>query len=156
MRAPTLETERLLLRGAEPSDIDASAQMWGDPEVTRFIGGRPRTRQETWFALLRGVGLWEMKGYGYWVVTDRSGGAYLGECGFADFQRGLPEALMQGPEAGWAFSRDAWGRGVASEAVQAIHDWLDRSPWGHSCCVIEPGNLGSRKVAIRPDRMARS
>lgn len=149
MKAPTLETGRLTLRGAQPGDIDPAAEMWGNPEVTRFIGGRPRTRQETWFALLRGVGLWEMKGFGYWVVTDRSSGAFLGECGFADFQRGLPDELMQGPEAGWAFSPQAWGRGIASEAVGAIHDWLALTPHRSSCCVIEPANLASCKVASR-------
>ena len=56
MKAPILETERLVLRAAEPCDIDAAATMWGSQDVTRFIGGKPRTRQDAWFALLRGVG----------------------------------------------------------------------------------------------------
>lgn len=43
-RAPVLETERLILRGQRASDLDAFAAMWGDPEVTRFIGGKPATR----------------------------------------------------------------------------------------------------------------
>lgn len=64
MKAPTLETKRLILRGAEPCDIDSAAAMWATEDVTRFIGGKPRSRQDAWFALLRGVGLWEMKGFG--------------------------------------------------------------------------------------------
>ena len=147
MKAPTLETPRLLLRGAEPCDIDAAAAMWGSDEVTRFIGGKPRSRQDAWFALLRGVGLWEMKGFGYWVVTDKASGDFLGECGFADFERGLPKELIYGPEAGWAFGPQAWGKGIASEAVGAIHDWLDATLGSSSCCVIDPGNTASHKVA---------
>lgn len=147
MKAPTLETERLVLRGAEPRDIDAAAAMWGSDEVTRFIGGKPRTRQDAWFALLRGVGLWEMKGFGYWVVADRQTDAYLGEAGFADFERGLPKELIHGPEAGWAFSPQMWGKGLATEAVRAIHDWLDTTHFTSSCCVIDPDNAGSRRVA---------
>ena len=147
MKAPPIETARLLLRGAEPCDIDAAAAMWGNEEVTRFIGGKPRTRQDAWFALLRGVGLWEMKGFGYWVVTDKLTGEFLGECGFADFQRGLPPELVFGPEAGWAFGPQAWGKGFASEAVSAAHDWLDQNAGAASCCVIEPGNIASRRVA---------
>ena len=151
MKAPVLETERLVLRAAEPWDIDAAAAMWGSEPVTRFIGGTPRSRQDAWFALLRGVGLWEMKGFGYWVVTDKASGLYIGEAGFADFERGLPRDLISGPEAGWAFGADAWGKGLATEAVRAMHDWLDTTDFTTSCCVIEPGNSGSRRVAEKLD-----
>ncbi|ABI76919.1 putative acetyltransferase [Hyphomonas neptunium ATCC 15444] len=147
MKAPTLETARLILRGAEPCDIDFAAAMWGSEEVTRYIGGKPRSRQDAWFALLRGVGLWEMKGFGYWVVTDKATGEFLGEAGFADFERGLPKELIYGPEAGWAFGPQTWGKGVATEAVSAMHAWLDENVSASSCCVIEPSNLASCKVA---------
>ena len=147
MTPPVLETDRLRLRGALPEDLDAAARMWGDADVTRFIGGKPRTRQDAWFALLRGAGLWTLKGFGYWVVTDRKTGSFLGEAGFADFQRGLDPGLISGPEAGWAFAPEAWGRGIAAEAVLAAHRWLDQSGAQASCCVIEPGNLASIRVA---------
>jgi len=147
VKAPFLETPRLRLRPAEPADLDAAAEMWSDEEVTRFIGGKPRTRQDVWFALLRSAGLWVFRGYGYWVVTDRQTGAFLGEAGFADFQRGLPPDLVPGPEAGWAFGRAAWGRGIASEAVTAVHEWLDANRPGISSCVIEPANIASIRVA---------
>lgn len=147
MKAPTLETARLRLRSPEASDLDAASVMWADEDVVRFIGGKPRGRQDVWFALVRGAGLWVMKGYGYWVVTDRETGAFLGECGFADFQRGLPGDLVPCPEAGWAFARSAWGRGIATEAVAATHDWLDANLKGVSSCVIEPGNKSSVRVA---------
>jgi RimJ/RimL family protein N-acetyltransferase len=44
--APILETDRLRLRAHTAEDFAASAAMWGDPDVTRFIGGRPFTREE--------------------------------------------------------------------------------------------------------------
>ncbi|MFN7055095.1 GNAT family N-acetyltransferase [Hyphomonas sp.] len=147
MNAPILETERLTLRGAKAEDLDAAADMWAKEDVTRFIGGKPRARQDAWFALLRGAGLWTLRGFGYWVVTDRKTGAFLGEAGFADFQRGLPPELVSGAEAGWAFGPSAWGRGIATEAVQAMHQWLDRTLAEPSCCVIEPGNQASIRVA---------
>ncbi len=147
MKAPVLETARLRLRSAEADDLDAAAAMWADDGVVRFIGGKPRTRQEVWFALLRSAGLWVLKDYGYWVITDRQTGEFLGEGGFADFQRGLPGTLMVEPEAGWAFTRAAWGRGIATEAVAAMHAWLDQTVPGPSSCVIEPGNFSSIRVA---------
>src|SRR5215213_951793 len=42
--APTLDTERLRLRGHRAEDLEECAKMWADPEVVRFIGGRPFTR----------------------------------------------------------------------------------------------------------------
>src|SRR5687768_7547401 len=45
---PVLETERVILRAHQAGDFDAYAAMWADPEVTRFIGKRARTREESW------------------------------------------------------------------------------------------------------------
>jgi hypothetical protein len=47
--APTIETERLRLRGHRVADFADVAAMWAAPEVVRHIMGRPLTRR-------RGVG----------------------------------------------------------------------------------------------------
>ncbi len=41
MAFSALETERLILRGHTRDDFAAFAAMWGAPDVTRFIGGKP-------------------------------------------------------------------------------------------------------------------
>jgi RimJ/RimL family protein N-acetyltransferase len=66
-----LETDRLIMRPHVRADFDDSFAMWSDPEVTRFIGGQPSTREETWSRLLRYVGHWTMLGFGYWAVRDK-------------------------------------------------------------------------------------
>lgn len=40
---PTLETDRLLLRGHAVSDFDAGLHIWRDPLVTKYVGGKPST-----------------------------------------------------------------------------------------------------------------
>lgn len=147
MSAPVLETPRLILRQAVAADLDPIAGYWADENVVRFIGGKKRTRQEVWFAILRGVGMWQVLGYGFWTVTDRATGEVYGECGFADFQRGLPANLVPGTESGWVLGPAAWGRGIASEAVAACHAWFDATRPGPSHCIIDPGNAGSVRVA---------
>lgn len=147
MTPPTIETDRLILRPAEESDFPHAAATWGDEEVVRFIGRQVRSPQDVWFAMARGRGMWDLKGFGNWSVIDRETGVWLGEAGFADFQRGLTPDLSPWPEAGWAFAKAAWGRGIASEAVQAAHDWLDRERPGQSVCIIDVENAASRKVA---------
>lgn len=149
MIPPELTTARLVLRAPQESDLADSISMWADTDVVRFIGGRTRGPQEVWFALLRARGMWAVKGYGYWTVRDRETGAFLGEAGFADFRRGLPPSLTPGPECGWAFAQAAWGRGIATETLVALHGWLDANRPGETHCVINPGNLASARAAAK-------
>lgn len=143
---PRLETERLILRGFEKPDFEPVSAMWADEDVVRFIGFS-RTPQDAWFASIRVRGMWPILGYGYWVVTDKKTGAFLGETGFADFKRGMSPDLSTRPEAGWAFCKAAWGKGIATEAVAATHKWLDETLPGTSHCVMDPEHKASRRVA---------
>lgn len=145
--APTLETQRLVLRLHRRDDFAACAAMWADPDVVRHIGGRPFTAEETWSRLLRYGGLWTLLGYGYWAAIDRASGEYIGELGFADFQRAIDPPLGA-PEIGWAFVARAHGRGIATEAVRAIVAWADRSlDAATTACIINPENAASIRVA---------
>jgi RimJ/RimL family protein N-acetyltransferase len=147
LTAPTIETERLVLRAHRADDVEACAAMWRDGDVARFIGGTPSTAQETWFRMLRYGGLWPMVGFGYWAITDRASGQFLGDGGFADFRRGIPE-LAGVPEIGWAIAPHAWGRGIATEAVQAILAWSDASLDAVEVrCIIGAANVASVRVA---------
>jgi len=69
-QAPQLETERLSLRGHRLEDFPDCCAMWTDPEVTRFIGGKPSTEQEVWFRLVRYVGALRRRG---WVRRLQTG-----------------------------------------------------------------------------------
>lgn len=146
--APALQTERLTLRGHTPADFDDCAAMWGDPLVTRHIGGRPSTPEETWARILRYGGLWALLGYGYWVARERTTGRFVGEAGLADFRRAMTPPLDGAPEVGWALASWAHGRGFATEMVGAALAWAD----GHldaprTVCIISPGNTASIRVA---------
>ena len=43
-------------------DFLDSFAMWSDPEVIRYIGGKPFTREEVWARLLRYAGHWAHAG----------------------------------------------------------------------------------------------
>jgi len=145
---PVLETARLTLRGHRPDDFAACAAMWADPIVTRHIGGKPFTAEESWARLLRNVGHWALLGFGYWVVEEKATGGFAGEVGFADHKRNLEPSLDDTPEIGWAFAVHAHGRGYATEAVRAAIAWGD-AHFGPSqtACIIHPENVASIRVA---------
>ncbi len=143
---PVVETERLRLRGHRSNDLEACAAMWGDPDVVRYIGGSPSTKQQTWMRLLNYVGHWNTVGFGYWLVEDKRTRRFVGEVGFADFKRDLDPSFALLPEIGWALRSDARGMGYAREAVGAALAWGD-ARWARTFCIISPQNVPSLRVA---------
>lgn len=149
MTAPLLHTDRLILRPHVLADYSACCALWSDVEVVRHIGGSPQDAQAVWFRLLRYAGMWSLLGYGMWVMEDRATGAMIGEAGLLSAARGLPE-LDGVPEAGWVLGPQAWGRGLATEAMAAVLGWADAHLDGTAIrCIIEPDNAASIRVAAK-------
>lgn len=147
--APILETERLRLRRHELTDLDASAAMWGDPEVARYIGGKPSSREDTWGRLLRYVGHWELLGHGFWLIEEKASGRFVGEGGWGNFKREI-EPRFEAPEQGWALATWAHGKGYAHEAMRAALDWgVTHFARTDFVCMIAPENTPSLKLAAK-------
>jgi len=147
---PTLETERLKLRGHRLDDFPHCAAMWADPNVTRYIGGKPLTEEEAWTKFLRYAGHWLLLGFGYWVAEEKATGNFAGELGFADYKRDLEPSLKGVPEIGWVLASHAHGKGYATEAVRAIVAWGDAHFLSaRTACIIAPENLASIRVAVK-------
>jgi RimJ/RimL family protein N-acetyltransferase len=148
MQIPVLETERLKLRGHGLDDFGPCAAMWADPEVSRQLGRKPFSEEESWTRLLRYVGHWALLGFGYWVVEDRASGKFAGEVGFANFKRDMESPVKALPEIGWVLAPWAHGKGYATEAARAAVGWGDQnfSP-RKTTCIISPDNPRSIRVA---------
>jgi RimJ/RimL family protein N-acetyltransferase len=145
---PVLETERLRLRGHNLGDFEPMMAMWSDPEVTRFINGKPSTQEEVWSRLLRYIGHWAALGFGYWAVEEKATGAFVGEVGFADFKRDMEPSFEGIPELGWGLGPWAHGKGYATEAVRAAAEWgAAHFNGARMVCMIAPENVASIRVA---------
>jgi len=145
---PVLETARLVLRPFQASDLDAQAKAMGDPEVVRHLGGTPFSREDSWRRLLCAPGLWALLGYGYWAITAREDGRYLGQLGFADFKREMTPNIEGLPEMGWIFAPAGQGQGYATEAGLAALAWADavlQAP--EIAAIIDAENAPSIRVA---------
>jgi RimJ/RimL family protein N-acetyltransferase len=122
--APTLKTERLVLRHIRPSDIQYFADTHADPEIMRHVGG-PVCREDAWRRAMTGAGFWGVLGIGLWAVERQSAGETIGHVGFFDFQRDMEPSIAGEPEMGWIFTTKAQGKGYASEAGRAALEWFD-------------------------------
>jgi RimJ/RimL family protein N-acetyltransferase len=124
-----LETERLVLRVPESSDLDGYAAMFGDPEVARYTSGRVRNREETVEAIERMRRHWDDYGVGLFSVVRTEDRRLVGRVGYLAWDttrwaHGLRENVTPSYEIelGWTLAREFWGRGYATEAAAAARD----------------------------------
>lgn len=143
MQAPTLETERLVMRGWREQDHAAFAALLGDEESARFIGG-PCGISEAWRRMANQIGHWVLRGYGSWVLEEKASGDWVGYSGLW-FPHGWPE-----PEVMWGLKAAARGRGYATEAAGRARAFAyGELGWRTAISLIAPENAPSQAVAGR-------
>ncbi len=123
--------------------------MWSDPLVTRHIGGRTSTPEESWHRLLRARGLWAVLGYGYWAARETASGRYVGEIGFADFHRGIQPSIDGDPGNGLGPGQLGPRPGLRRPRRSPAPCPGASSQWGDApvVCIIDPDNAPSLKLA---------
>ncbi|WP_265562660.1 GNAT family N-acetyltransferase [Sphingomicrobium arenosum] len=145
--APTLETERLVLRHYQPDDWDAYYAIVADHSTMRFVGGRGSSREDAWRRWLASIGSWQIIGYGGWAVTRLEDGALIGTCGIFNAWRGIDGGFEPDPELGYIFAPEGRGKGLAFEATSAALAWLDAEHGVSIWAIIDDDNAPSRKLA---------
>ncbi len=143
MLCPTIQTPRLILREWRESDLDGLAAMHADPEVTRFLGGKTRTRAESWVNMASYAGQWLLRGTGLWAVEQRAGSRFVGRIGILH-PEGRPE-----PELGYSIARAFWGQRLAYEGAAAALAWYRAQGAPPPVSYIDPANHPSQRVATR-------
>jgi RimJ/RimL family protein N-acetyltransferase len=126
-------------------DFDDYAAIFGDPEVSRYLGdGEPLSRFAAWRSLAAIVGHWQLRGYGMWAVEERQSGVLVGRIGFF-YPEGWP-----GFEIGWVLKPAYWGLGYATEGAKAALNYgFSELGKEHIISLIYPDNIRSIQVAKR-------
>ena len=116
LRYPELQSERLRLISPAEESFDAATRLAGE-DAPLFIDAA-KDADAVWWSLATLIGHWQLRGYGMFVLLDRKTDDVMGMAG-PWFPAGWPE-----PEVSYHLTETARGRGLASEAVQCILDWL--------------------------------
>lgn len=146
--APTLHTPRLILRAFRGADFAPYMAMWSDIDTIRYLMPAPLSRDAAWDRFVRQAGMWALLGFGFFAVEERATGAFVGEVGFQDRQRGLTPSLDGTMETGWGLVSSWHGQGLASEAMQAAIGWAAaHGTRPRLTCMIRHDNAASLKVA---------
>lgn len=141
-----LATARLRFEPFGEHHAEGLNAMNRDPEVQRYLLGRPETMEETLASIARVRARWSALGYGWWAFIDQATGELAGA--------GCVQHLGHDPanphEIGWRLRRERWGQGLASEAARELARFAFedlRAP--RACAIRHPGNLASQKVMER-------
>jgi ribosomal-protein-alanine N-acetyltransferase len=140
-----LETERLLFRDHLAEDLEPFCELEADPEVRRFVGGSPRTRERA-EEKFRDFLLPVQDRLGLWATHYKPDDRYIGYCGV------YPHFGVKGPipfegALGYTLARSHWGRGLASEAARAFVDFgFDELHLRRIVAMVEVGNGASVRV----------
>lgn len=114
---PQLETARLILAAPTAADADTVFERYAsDPEVTKYLGWpRHQSVADTRGFLAFSAAEWKRWPAGPYLIRTRSDGRLLGSTGLG-FER--PDEAM----TGYVLAKEAWGKGYASEVLEAMVD----------------------------------
>ncbi|NHN54719.1 GNAT family N-acetyltransferase [Calidifontibacter sp. DB0510] len=134
MAAPILTTDRMLLVPLADRHLGLEIELDSDPEVLRFLFGRPRPADEVRRAHAERMELGRrVDGLGYWVAFGVDGGARGSRAPAAEEDGEFLGLMMLPPahgpdqpddptvgELGYRFRRQVWRRGLATEASRRL------------------------------------
>lgn len=147
-----LTTPRLTLVPFCDEHVDGLSAMNADPEVMRYISGRPETRDETLAAVERVQHRWACIGYSWWAFIETGSGELVGAGAIQNLRRdSVPEPDPACPlEIGWRLRRDRWHQGLATEAARAMASFaFDTLRAEELFAVCDPENSASAAVMKR-------
>lgn len=143
---PTIETERLILRGPVPADADVWVTFISEPDFGRYVPRSKVTRtpqeraertisnyQQRWESQpLSAVG---------WAVTRKKDGQFIGLCG-AEALEGTNDG-----ELDYYCGKPYWGQGFTTEAARAVVRFcFEHTSWDRIVAAIVPANIASNRV----------
>lgn len=143
-----LTTQRLFIRPVLPEDIEAIFAYRSDPDINRFLTHRPKTFDEvaeriavqpklinepnTWFQL---------------VLIERESGTLIGDIGLHFLEA---KGTKQQVELGYTLRKESHGKGLATEALKAVINYLFHDLDKHRIVAsIDPENEPSLKLVER-------
>jgi len=140
--APTLETDRLVLRPIAAQDADGLHRISNEPGVRRYLWDDGPVEKATIRDLIsQSIQMFSEESIGLFGIRRRCSESLIGFCGFVRL------AGMDEPELAYELTQRAWGKGLATEASLAClrHAFEDADP-GRVIAGADAQNAASLRV----------
>ncbi|MFV0262923.1 MAG: GNAT family N-acetyltransferase [Kluyvera sp.] len=143
-----LQTERLSLRPAAASDLDALYRIYGDPATNTFNPAGPHPNIEHSRRILAGwLAHRDAHGFGNWAFSLRETPERIigfGGLRIVEYPFGTVNNL------GYRFAPEAWGKGLATEFALAAVDYAFTTLRLEEIVgIVRKNHLASQKVLLK-------
>ncbi|BCY29100.1 GNAT family N-acetyltransferase [Flavobacterium okayamense] len=118
-----LETERLILRPLELSDVDDMFAMDSNPNVHIYLGNNPLKTKEESLGYLKNIqNQYKENGIGRFAMIKKESNEFIGWCGLK-FITEEENNHSHFYEIGYRLKEEFWGKGYAYEAAKAWYEY---------------------------------
>jgi len=138
-----IETERLILRQFQESDVDDVFEFSSNSEVLTYTGDKPLKEKSQALDIIRNIWFSDYAKYGFgrWAVIHKADNKLFGFAGL----KYLPE--VDEVDIGYRFLPKYWGQGLATEAsIEILKYGFDVLKLKKIIGVAMPENIASCKV----------
>lgn len=151
MKEP-IETERLLLREIQMSDVDGMFELDSNPNVHLFVGNKPVKSIEESIGYVKNVQQqYKDFGIGRWAVILKETNEFLGWSGIKFITNEINNH-KDFYEIGYRFIEKHWGKGYATEAGKAFINYaFNVMKVDAVYAYADAGNENSRRILEKLD-----
>ena len=139
------ETERLIVRQYEfETDTENFYLLNGDDDVMRYIRAT-KSKEECDVFLKKAIESYKINPLmGRWAADEKVTGKFVGSFAI------IPIEGSEDIQLGYAFLKENWGKGFASELTKAGLDYYFKNTKAdHIYAIAEEGNVASHKVLLK-------
>lgn len=144
----TIKTQRLQLRTLHPDDLAAyHATIYGDAEVMTYLpGGVPREMDVVAETIEYFIRHQKKHSFTIWAVEEKESGTLVGHGGLIYVPRSDGEPTTE-VEIAYAFGKDYWGKGYATEVAEAsLRYGFEEIGLDSIIALAFPANIPSQRV----------
>lgn len=140
------ETQRFLLREIVESDLQDMYELDSDPEVHKYLGGKPVAKMEESEKIISYIRQqYKEYGIGRWAVINKGTGEFAGWSGLK-YETELRENFNY-YDLGYRLKPEFWGKGIATEtSLKALEYAWDTLNLKEIYAAADVENIGSNKV----------
>jgi len=140
--APTLETDRLVLRPITTDDANALHRISNEPAVRRYLWDDEPVQKATIQDIISGSDtMFADEGIGLFGLRRRGSEILIGFCGFVRLEG------MEEPELAYELTQGAWGEGLATEGSRAcLRHAFEEAGLERVIAGTDPENVASQRV----------
>ena len=149
--APTLETERLILRAWRKDDLDELFLAFSsEPAVYRHFGAEPMGREDCWRRLMAASAAGSSTALAAGPSSARTTASWSAMPACSLLGATSCPQFGDEPEMGWIFATEAHGQGIAGEACERVLRLGGSEPQADPIwAIIAPANEPSHEAGRR-------